>query len=215
MRTIKAPEQRKHEILDTAEMLFTSKGYAKTTIMDILNAVGIAKGTFYYYFKSKEEVMDAIIMRIIEADAAMARRIAADPDIPVLGKLLQILMAQSPVQGGSKEKMIEQFHQPENAEMHQKSLVQAILHLGPVLADVVEQGVKEGLFRTEYPRETVEFLLAGAQVIFDEGLFQWPQEEVMRRAAAFVRMIEQSLGAEQGSFDFMLERLAGPAADGE
>ena len=214
MRTIKTPEQRKHEILDTAETLFTTKGYAKTTIMDILNAVGIAKGTFYYYFKSKEEVMDAIIMRIIEADAALARKIAADPTIPVLGKLLQILMAQSPAQGGSKEKMIEQFHQPENAEMHQKSLVQAILHLGPVLADVVEQGVQEGLFHTEYPRETIEFLLAAAQVIFDEGLFQWPQEEAMRRAAAFVRMIEQSLGAEQGSFDFMLERLGGPADGG-
>lgn len=213
MRTIKTPERRRNEILDTAEALFTTKGYGKTTIIDILNSIGIAKGTFYYYFKSKEEVMDAIIMRIIEADAAIARKIAADPDIPVLGKLLQILMAQSPVQGGSKEKMIEQFHQPENAEMHQKSLVQAILHLGPVLGDVVEQGVEEGLFRAAYPRETVEFLLAAAQVIFDEGLFQWSSEEAMRRAAAFVQMIEQSLGAEQGSFDFMLERLAGSSED--
>lgn len=211
MRTIKAPEERRQEILDRAEELFTTKGYGKTTIIDILDAVGIAKGTFYYYFKSKEEVMDAIIMRIVEADAAAARRIAADPGIPVLAKLLQILMAQSAASGSNKERMIEQFHQLENAEMHQKSLVQSILHLGPVLGDVAEQGVREGLFRTEYPRETVELLLASAQVLFDEGLFRWQPEEVQRRAAAFVRMIEQSLVAERGSFDFMLERLAGPS----
>jgi len=209
MRTIKAPEERRQEILDRAEELFTTKGYGKTTIIDILDAVGIAKGTFYYYFKSKEEVMDAIIMRIVEADAAAARRIADDPGIPVLAKLLQILMAQSAASGSNKERMIEQFHQLENAEMHQKSLVQSILHLGPVLGDVAEQGVREGLFRTEYPRETVELLLASAQVLFDEGLFRWQPEEVERRATAFVRMIEQSLVAERGSFDFMLERLAG------
>ncbi|GBF76730.1 TetR family transcriptional regulator [Paenibacillus sp. 598K] len=213
MRTIKAPEERRQEILDRAEDLFTAKGYGKTTIIDILEAVGIAKGTFYYYFKSKEEVMDAIIMRIVEADAAAARRIAADPGIPVLGKLLQILMAQSAASGSNKERMIEQFHQLENAEMHQKSLVQSILHLGPVLGDVAEQGVREGLFRTEYPRETVELLLASAQVIFDEGLFRWQPEEAQRRAAAFVRMIEHALVAERGSFDFMLERLAGSSEE--
>lgn len=67
-RVVKEAEARRNEILDAAEILFTGKGYAKTTIIDILEAVGIAKGTFYYHFKSKEEVMDAIIDRIVEGD---------------------------------------------------------------------------------------------------------------------------------------------------
>lgn len=58
MRFSKKPDERKNEILDAAEMLFGTKGYSKTTNNDILNEVGIAKGTFYYYFQSKEEVMD-------------------------------------------------------------------------------------------------------------------------------------------------------------
>jgi len=45
MRIIKDPEERKIEILDTAERLFTTKGYKQTTILDILNEIGIAKGT--------------------------------------------------------------------------------------------------------------------------------------------------------------------------
>ncbi|MGE6630603.1 TetR/AcrR family transcriptional regulator [Bacillus sp. NPDC077027] len=209
MRTIKNPEERRNEILNAAETLFSTKGYQQTTIIDILKEVGIAKGTFYYYFKSKEEVMDAIIDRIIKADVVIAKRIASDPDIPVINKLFRILMEQSPKQGSNKEKMIEQFHQPSNAEMHQKSLIQAVQQLTPVLADVIIQGVKEQIFHTDYPQETVEFLLASAQVIFDEGLFQWTPEESMRRALAFVNIIESSLDAEKGSFSFMLERLTG------
>ena len=61
-RIVKEADERRNEILDAAETLL-QKRVLKTTIIDILNQVGIAKGTFYYYFKSKEEVMDAIIER--------------------------------------------------------------------------------------------------------------------------------------------------------
>ena len=72
MRIIKEYEERRKEILETAERLFLTKGYTKTTVNDILKEIGIAKGTFYHYFKSKEEVMDEIIMRIIKEDVAKA-----------------------------------------------------------------------------------------------------------------------------------------------
>ena len=78
MRISKKPEERKNEILDNAEKLFGTKGYSKTTINDILLAVGIAKGTFYYYFKSKEEVMDAIVMRFIDNGIENIKAIAKE-----------------------------------------------------------------------------------------------------------------------------------------
>ena len=207
MRILKDPEERRAEILDTAERLFTTKGYSQTTILDILNEIGIAKGTFYYYFKSKEEVMDAIIMRVIDSDVTEAKQIADNPNMPAVQKLFQILMAQKPQSGGGKEKMIEQFHQPSNAEMHQKSLVQSILQIAPVLTQVVEQGVCEGIMATDYPQETVEFLLAAAQVVLDEGLFHWEPEEAVRRAMAFINIMEAALGTERGSFSDMMNIL--------
>ncbi|MDA2531462.1 TetR/AcrR family transcriptional regulator [Bacillus cereus] len=207
MRIVKAYEERRKEILETAERLFLTKGYTKTTVNDILKEIGIAKGTFYHYFKSKEEVMDEIIMRIIKEDVTKAKRIVSNPDIPVLDKLFKILMEQSPKSGDVKEKMIEQFHQPNNAEMHQKSLVQSIIHLSPVLTEVLEQGIEEGIFSTPYPQETIELLLSSAQVIFDDGLFQWKPEEMMRRAKAYIKMMEVSVGAKEGSFDYMIEVL--------
>ncbi|MEK4498737.1 TetR/AcrR family transcriptional regulator [Bacillus sp. FSL R12-0069] len=207
MRIVKEYEERRKEILETAERLFITKGYTKTTVNDILKEIGIAKGTFYHYFKSKEEVMDEIIMRIIKEDVAKAQVIVSNPNIPVLEKLFRVLMEQSPKSGDVKDKMIEQFHQPNNAEMHQKSLVQSIIHLSPVLAEVLEQGIEEGIFSTSYPQETIELLLSSAQVIFDDGLFQWKPEEMMRRVKAYIKMMEVSVGAKEGSFDYMMEVL--------
>ena len=46
--------QRREEILDAAHTLFTTKGFQPTTMEDILGIVGIAKGTLYYHFPSKE-----------------------------------------------------------------------------------------------------------------------------------------------------------------
>ncbi|GAB6550917.1 MULTISPECIES: TetR/AcrR family transcriptional regulator [Bacillus] len=207
MRIVKEYEERRKEILETAERLFITKGYTKTTVNDILKEIGIAKGTFYHYFKSKEEVMDEIIMRIIKDDVAKAKVIVSNPNIPVLEKLFRVLMEQSPKSGDVKDKMIEQFHQPNNAEMHQKSIVQSIIHLSPVLAEILEQGIDEGVFSTPYPQETIELLLSSAQVIFDEGLFEWQPEEMMRRVKAYIKMMEVSVGAKEGSFDYMVEVL--------
>ena len=63
MRIVKEPEERREEILDAAEKLFAAKGFDSTSTGDILDAVGIARGTLYYHFKSKEEILDGVIQR--------------------------------------------------------------------------------------------------------------------------------------------------------
>jgi len=56
MRISKDGDIRKQELLDAALQLFYEKGYEKTSVNDIIEKVGVSKGAFYYYFKSKEEV---------------------------------------------------------------------------------------------------------------------------------------------------------------
>lgn len=206
MRIAKNPEERRNEILDAAEWLFTTKGYSNTTVNDILQEVGIAKGTFYHYFPSKEEVMDAIVMRFITSGVKAAKSIASDPHLKAPEKIFRIIMAQSP-DSSRKGQMIDQLHQVDNAEMHQKSLVETILQLTPVLAEVIEQGIKEGVFDTPYPKETVEFLLVSSQFLFDEGIFRWAPQELLKKAMAFTYMMEKTLGAKEGTFDYVLKML--------
>ena len=54
-------------------ILFETKGFDNTSTSDILNEIGIARGTLYYHFKSKEEIPDAMIIR-------MTKRLAGMPD---------------------------------------------------------------------------------------------------------------------------------------
>ncbi|WP_211746067.1 TetR/AcrR family transcriptional regulator [Paenibacillus sp. Marseille-Q4541] len=204
MRITKDPEERRNEILDTAEQLFFTKGYSKTTVNDMLQAIGIAKGTFYYYFKSKEEVMDAVVMRYIETGVLAAKQIAMNKKLTVHEKLLQIIMAQKP-DTQSKSQMIEQFHEPDNAQIHQKSLAETILQLTPILTEVIEQGIEEKLFHTPYPRESIEFLLIASQFLFDEGIFKWTPEEILQKIKAFIYIMETTLGAEKGSFAYVTQ----------
>lgn len=201
-----SPKNRRNEILDAAETLFTTKGYTKTTINDILTMVGIAKGTFYHYFQSKEDVMNEVVMRFITNGVEAAKLIASNPNLNAHEKIFQIIMAQGSEES-RKDQMIDELHQIDNAQMHQKSLIQTILQLTPILAGVIEQGIEEGLFKTPYPKETVEFLLVSSQFLFDEGIFEWEPQELMQKAMAFTHILETVLEAEKGSFSYMLSRL--------
>ncbi|WP_289753960.1 TetR/AcrR family transcriptional regulator, partial [Faecalibaculum rodentium] len=93
MRIVKDAAARRSEILDAAEKLFGTKGYDATSTGDILRELGIARGTLYYHFKSKEDILDAMIDRLTQALAARAAEVLDRKDIPVLQRLT--LMMQS------------------------------------------------------------------------------------------------------------------------
>lgn len=61
MSTIKEKKQKKRQtLLETAFQLFTSKGINATTIEDIASEAGVAKGTFYLYFKDKYDLIEKL-----------------------------------------------------------------------------------------------------------------------------------------------------------
>jgi AcrR family transcriptional regulator len=57
-------EERKQQILDAAEKVFTHKGLDEARMDDIAEGTGVSKGTLYLYFKSKEDLIIAILDRI-------------------------------------------------------------------------------------------------------------------------------------------------------
>ena len=198
MRTIKEPEIRKSEILDTAEKLFITKGFETATVNDILEAVKIAKGTFYYYFKSKEDVLDGIVKRQIDAGLKKAQAIAADPQLGIEEKLLSVILAQKPKEKVEK-KVLPIIHKPANALLHQKILSEYVLRLSPILTEIIQEGIAKNIFSALYPREITEILLTAGLVIFDTAYFNWTQEEQIQRISAFIYAIESLTGAKVGS----------------
>lgn len=59
-------QQKEQSLLDTAFELFTTKGIAKTSIADIAERAGMAKGTFYLYFRDKYDIQEKLIVRKAE-----------------------------------------------------------------------------------------------------------------------------------------------------
>ncbi len=193
MRTVKDHDARKDEILDTAERFFLSQGYEKTTINDILKSIGIAKGTFYHYFKSKEEVMDAIIMRIVAADVILAKEILAEKQLSALDRIFKFLFAQSADSNEQKGEMLEQFPKVENALMKQRAMEATLKHVCPVLKEIIAEGNRSKEFDTPYPLEAIQFLIAGIQAMMDEGM-KASEEEMNHRYQAFIDITIRVLG---------------------
>lgn len=193
MRVVKERDERRNEILDTASRLFATKGYAKSTVNDILDAIGIAKGTFYYYFKSKEDVLDGIIDRVMERVMVKAEAIASDMSLSPDQQLFQIFLALR-VRDGVADGLLEELHKPENALMHQKSLNSMIEQVTPVLVEVVERGNGEGLFHSEFPRQYMQCFLAIVTTVLDEGIAPMPVAERQEMFQAVISLLGKMLG---------------------
>ena len=209
MRNVKPPEERKKEIVDTAKMLFYTKGYAKTKITDIIDEIGMSKGIFYYYFNSKEEVMDAIISRVIDEDVVAAKAVASDSSLSVHEKVLGILMAHREKIAENDRRFINRLSDVENPEMMLKTKLQAISRVSPILGEAIEQGVREGVFIVEYPNETMEFLLSAYifQHFNEEPETSRASEEATPKDKAFINLMENALCAKKGSFDYLFKIL--------
>lgn len=64
-------ESNRQRIIETADQLFYHKGYNQTSFSDIAEASGLARGNFYYYFKTKDEILHAVIEYRIDGIKAM------------------------------------------------------------------------------------------------------------------------------------------------
>lgn len=198
MRISKVYDERKNEILDTAERLFHTKGYEKTTINDILKEVNIAKGTFYYYFKSKEEVMDALIERVSLIAMEKVQKVAETEGMDPQEKMLHMFLAMR-MEGPGEEQMLDDLHRPENALMHQKSLNYIVVNIAPLLAQVVKQGVDQGIWKCPYPLEYMKIFLAASTTLMDDGIFEQDEKSQMEILTALLSLLETMLQAPEGS----------------
>ncbi len=88
------PPKREREILDAAIELFHARGYAQTSIEDVAGAVGILKGSLYYYIDSKEDLLLRILEDVHEGVEAIIDGVAARGDLPPLGRLELYLREQ-------------------------------------------------------------------------------------------------------------------------
>ncbi len=202
MRVVKEATERKNEILDAAEHLFSTKGFDSTSTNDILNEIGIARGTLYYHFKSKEDILDAMIERITKQLIEQATEIFSKKDIPILQRLTMMILALN-VGGNLGREVMDQVHKPQNALLHQKMQARLLSSISPLLAELIEEGMEQGICHTDYPREVAEMTFLYASTAFDT-LVPYEKEVKNTKILAFIYNLERLLGMESESMQTVI-----------
>lgn len=190
------------------------QGYEETPISAILDAAGVAKGTFYHYFASKEDLLDAIVARIsdrvMEAGQAATRADQGD----ALSRLNAFFAGSAQWKSTNREliqSLVKPLCAPGNIVLLHKMRQRAEQFAIPLLTEIIHQGVDEGVFDTPFPDEAAE-LLVGLGSALQEGnarlLFEaeghpekWEEnwDRVWRRFDSMADGIERLLGAPNGS----------------
>lgn len=152
----KSAEQWKKEILDAAKTLFLSKGYEETAISDIMALVGGAKGMFYRFFESKEEVMHALGDQMFFENNPF-EAIQKRTDLNGLQKIKELLALNQ-----SDEERNKINAQAVPILKDPRILTAAVAAnkrvLTPLWFALLEEGRKDGSIKTEYTKELSELL---------------------------------------------------------
>lgn len=166
--------------------------------------LNIAKGTIYHYFKSKDELLEAVVEQIVHEETD-AKKALLDATSGSAMERLHALIGRASL-ASQNEEILDELHKSGNAAMHMRLLAAAVLKEAELYAMVIREGVAEGIFQTDHPLECAEFILSGIQFLTDTGISPWTEEQLQRRALAFPALVEALLKAPSGSFQFLIQR---------
>jgi len=197
MRVTKDPEVRKGELIEAAEVLFREEGYRQTSVSDIVKKVGVAQGTFYYYFQSKDEVMDAVVDHYIDSYRRALEALLARGDVDPCRKV-EIVANTALALHRYDPRLAEFLHAEENLATHQRYIQKSIRVVTPLIVAIVEQGKAAGTFDVEYPRESVEMMVYAFMYLADAVAEAGNQGRYRQTIQAAEDILARVLGIERG-----------------
>ena len=218
VRVSKDYDERLNELLDVGQQLFFQKGYELTSVNDIIEKVGVAKGTFYHYFSSKDDLLDKIVNRWSRTTLDRVSKLVERQDINALEKLSQffITIRDYKVENLELIKMLMKvMYRDENLLMRHKMLQQSLRLLTPEFVKVIKQGIEEGHFNPADEIETAELIFSMSlnlsestvKLLLEAEKKPENLDKIERRLKVYERSVERILGAPEGSFSVVERRI--------
>lgn len=191
---MKKGEKTKLELLKIAYKMFLSKGYENTSIDEIIEEAKIAKGTYYYHFKSKEQMLEEVIQMMIDEYEMKAKEILnSDLDLPE--KMIGIITSFRP--NNDEFQIVDTLNRQDNLIMHNKINRQVIERVVPMLSKIVEEGVQLVLLKCENIPERIRIIMIISSQLFDDMEYSNTDVDV------FIDIVEKTLGAQVGFMEFL------------
>ena len=187
----KHPEETINRILDVAFRLFMEKGYDRTSIQDIIDHLGgRRKGAIYHHFKSKEDILMAVMERITAGSNHMFLLVQDRSDLNGREKLKTIFKesVSQPVQNDIFTVAPDFDHNPRFLSM---LLHDTIEEAAPnYILPIIQEGIADGSIQTDYPKELAELVLLVANIWMNPMIFHNTEEEVCRKFMVFSQMLQ-------------------------
>lgn len=186
----KQPEQWEREIIDAAKELFLTKGYEETSVADIMERAGGAKGMFYRFFQSKEEIMHALgDQMFLENNPFEAVRERSD--LNGLQKIREMLAVDR------ADEVRERINAQAVGILKDPRILAAAVAanrrvLTPLWFELIEEGRRDGSIQTEYAKELSE-LLPLINFWLMPSVFPADEEEIMHKCQ-FVSEVLSAMG---------------------
>ena len=164
-RTINKHERRA-QLVAAATDAFARQGVAATSVADIVRAAGVAQGTFYLYFTSKDDVILAVVAGVAETMLTSLQgrldtaAMPAKDRLRAFGRLLGDL-----ARDGELSDVTDFIHRAENRTLHDRFAEHLLPRLLPLMEQLVADGVTDGSFRVADPRAAAWFVLGGLQSV--------------------------------------------------
>ncbi len=187
----KHPEETINRILDVAFRLFMEKGYDRTSIQDIIDYLGgLSKGAIYHHFKTKEDILMAVMERITAGSNHMFLLVQDRSDLNGREKLKTIFKesVSQPVQNDIFTVAPDFDHNPRFLSM---LLHDTIEEAAPnYILPIIQEGIADGSIQTDYPKELAELVLLVANIWMNPMIFHNTEEEVCRKFMVFSQMLQ-------------------------
>ncbi|MCD7959133.1 MAG: TetR/AcrR family transcriptional regulator [Ruminococcus sp.] len=178
-------KNKKERIIDAAQQLMYQMPDKEITVSMIAAKAGIGKGSIYYYFESKENIIDAVISHSYKK---------------VLHDFFENLQMESSAL--EKIKLLFRSIVKEDMRLHNQMKMVAIQEIAPVLTALLQQGCAEGSIETETPKESAEIIVAVLTIFLDNTVF--PEDgNMQKKLKIFANVLDTCLHATPGSFDFL------------
>ncbi|MCK9861790.1 TetR/AcrR family transcriptional regulator [Paenibacillus sp. ATY16] len=187
----KYPEETTNQILTVALDLFIEKGYEQTSIQDIINGLGgLTKGAIYHHFKSKEEIMQAVINHLYKDVDEMLSGVRDDKELNGLEKLRKIssVSLSNPAQSEMAAVAPNLLRNPKLLAAQIEHMIEKAI---PVyIQPIIEQGVRDGSIRTEYPKELSEVLLVLTNLWLNPSVIPASPEMMLNKVKLFDEILK-------------------------
>lgn len=215
-RIVKDAEVRRDELLQTALALFLENGYERTTVEQITEAVGVAKGTFYHYFSTKQDLLEQLVREFTDDLFGQIESALEASDGAAIERFGVLTAASAAAKLGRKDETLmltRSLYFDDNRMLKTRLRDGWVERTRPLIREIVAQGCAEGVFDVPDVNAMTEVWLSlwydygmeVAQLFFEAQDDPSRVDELVAAMNALVLAEERILGAAPGSLGMDVE----------